>query len=114
MFREREWTLTGESGREYPFVIVPKSEPLPQAPGVFMLAYVHPRGHMSGWQVNPLIVDHAEDMRLAIETEAQLGPDETALWNCNFIYLQDDTSVREACVRDLAGNGTKRVLTVKT
>jgi len=101
MFRQTKWTFTGVSGAEYLFTILPKSEGLPQSSGVFILAYTHPRGHMAGWQVNPLFIGHAENMGLMLEDGVRLDPDGRDIWNSNFVLLEPVASVREMCVCDL-------------
>jgi len=101
MFKQEKWSFTGASGTEYTFSILPKSEGLPQAPGVFILAYTHPRGHMAGWQVNPLMIDQAEDMRLALESAGGLDSDRMSIWNSNFVLLEAVDSDRKKCVHDL-------------
>ncbi|AMK12395.1 MAG: hypothetical protein AB7E51_05290 [Pseudodesulfovibrio sp.] len=103
MFRQREWSFTGTSGKQYRFGIHPKSEKLPSAPGVYILAYTHPRGHLAGWQANPLHVGHADDLTLALEDEVPLDHDRTPLWNSTFVLLESAPSARRACVRDLEG-----------
>jgi hypothetical protein len=101
MFRIKEWSFTGASGAEYHFDILPKSEGLPPSAGVFILAYTHPRGHMAGWEVNPLLMSHAEDMRRALADEAELSRDQEFLWNSTLVLLESDAPAREMCVRDL-------------
>jgi|GEM_PF-1043983 len=101
MFRQTKWSFTGASGTEYLFTILPKSEGLPQASGLFILAYTHPRGHMAGWQVNPLFIGHAENMELMLENEVMLDRDWRGIWNCNFVLWEPVASVREMCVCDL-------------
>jgi hypothetical protein len=56
---------------------------------------------MAGWQVNPLFIGHAENMRLMLENEVRLESDWRDIWNCNFVLLEPDISVREMCVCDL-------------
>lgn len=107
MFRKNTWSLTGASGTEYTFTIHRKADGLPESPGVFILAYTHLRGHMAGWQVNPLRVAHSENMSTTLVNEMGLAPDQTHLWNSNFVLLIDSPSVREACARDLEACGTK-------
>jgi len=107
MFRQQKWTFTGASGMKYNFSMMPKSEGLPQAAGVFILAYSHPRGHMAGWQANPLLIVQAKDMSLALDREVELDADQNILWNSNFVLLESDPSAREQCVHDLKMRGAK-------
>lgn len=100
MFKQREWPFIGESGTQYRFSILPKSKGLPPKPGVFILAYVHPRGHRAGWQVNRLHVEHADDMRAALDRLD--GGDQPDLWNCTFVRPEADETARERCAHDLA------------
>lgn len=101
MFRKEKWIFTGSSGTEYLFFIRAKKQVLPQAPGVVMLAYTHPRGHMAGWQVNPLFMDHARDMSLILESGAGPDSESLALWNSCFVLAEPDAAAREACLSDL-------------
>ncbi|WP_316897066.1 hypothetical protein [Pseudodesulfovibrio indicus] len=101
MFKQREWYFTGTSGKQYRFGIHPNSERPPSAPGVFILAYTHPRGHLAGWQANPLLVGHADDLALALENEVPFDDDRAPLWNSTFVLLESAPSARRACVRDL-------------
>lgn len=103
MFKQKEWSFTGASGTKYIFSILPKSQSLPPSPGIFILAYTHPRGHMAGWQVNPLFISHADNMCVTLDDGVRLDRDQGAMWNCNFVLLESDPSVREMCVRDLTG-----------
>jgi hypothetical protein len=107
MFSRREWTFTGASGVEYKFSILAKSEEPPQSSGVFILAYVHPRGHLAGWQVNPLFIGQADDLRPPLAEGVGLDNEQRFIWNCNFVLLEPAASVREACVRDLEAEGAR-------
>lgn len=101
MFRQKEWPFLGASGAKYLFSIRPKSAGPDRGPGVFILAYTHPRGHLAGWRVNPLLIGHAEDMRAALENEVELHKDQAPLWNSIFVLPESSASARETCVRDL-------------
>lgn len=101
MFRQKEWPFTGASGTKYLFSIRPKSAGPPGGPGVFILAYTHPRGHLAGWRVTPLLIGHAEDMRAPIVNEVELHKDQAPLWNSTFVLPEPSASARETCVRDL-------------
>ncbi|BDQ36948.1 hypothetical protein SYK_13080 [Pseudodesulfovibrio nedwellii] len=101
MFKQKIWPFIGASGTEYPFTILPKSEKLPQSAGVFILAYTHPRGHMAGWKTTPILINHADNIALTLDTETQLNHNQTALWNSNFVLLEPSQSAREKCVHDL-------------
>ncbi|KAB1442809.1 hypothetical protein [Pseudodesulfovibrio senegalensis] len=101
MFRQEEWIFSGASGAHYRFSIRTKKSGLPQAPGVVMLAYTHPRGHMAGWQVNPLFIGHADDMSRIPESEVDPHSKQMALWNSCFLLPESLAAAREACVLDL-------------
>ena len=107
MFSKKQWSFTGASGAEYFFSIYPKSKELPRAPGVYIQAYVHLRGHLAGWQVNPLFIGHADDICSALDGDVELDSDQRFIWNCNFVLLESDAAAREACVRDLEAQGAK-------
>ncbi|QJB55609.1 hypothetical protein [Pseudodesulfovibrio sp. zrk46] len=102
MFKKEKWTFTGATGKEYVFTISSKSEGLLSTPGVFIQAYTHLRGHMAGWQVNPLHLAHSENMGAALDA-SELSDDDVALWNCNYVLMNGDEAAREEVVRDLRG-----------
>lgn len=101
MFKRKDWIFTGTSGTEYRFTLHPKSEGIPATPGVFILAYTHPCGHMAGWRVQPLFIGHAGNMRVALDAEVEPARDQSPLWNSNFVLSEADRLEREKCVRDL-------------
>jgi hypothetical protein len=107
MIGHDEWTFTGASGKEYTFTLYPKSEGLPPSAGVFILAYTHLRGHMAGWQTNPLRIGQGENMSLALTTEMKQEADKSFIWNSNLVLLEPNASAREECVRDLNKRGPK-------
>jgi hypothetical protein len=107
MFGQKEWLFTGASGTKYLFTHLPKSEGLPHSAGVFILAYTHPRGHMAGWQMNPLHIGHSKDMARALEAGADLGGEDPILWNSSFVLLESTPSIREECAHDLKMRGPK-------
>jgi hypothetical protein len=107
MIRQDEWTFTGASGTEYSFTLYPKSAGLPPSAGVFILAYTHLRGHMGGWQANPLLIGQGENMSSALTAEAEQHAVRSFIWNSNYVLLEPDSSVREECVRDLEMRGPK-------
>ena len=104
---QKEWSFTGASGAEYVFTRLAKSEDMPQSPGVLVLAYIHLRGHLAGWQVNPLFIGHGEDMRSVLDGEVELEGDLQFIWNSNFVLSEPEAAAREACVRDLEAQGAK-------
>lgn len=110
MFKQQEWPFIGASGKEYRFSICSKSTGLPSGPGIFILAYTHPRGHLAGWQVHPLTILQAEDMRHALESHAPLDHDQAMLWNSCFVLPESSESAREGCVRDLRTHLGKALL----
>lgn len=101
MYNLREWTFIGASGAKYAFSCLAKSEELPQSPGVFILAYAHPKGHMAGWQVHPLLISHAENIHAAFDNGAKLSDAHIPIWNCDLVMLEASISIREKCVQDL-------------
>jgi hypothetical protein len=107
MIPQDEWTFTGVSGKEYIFTLYPKSQGLPASAGVFILAYTHLRGHMAGWQANPLHIAQGENMSLALRAETEQDAEKTFIWNSNFVHLESDSSARSECVRDLEKRGPK-------
>jgi hypothetical protein len=101
IFRHSKWIFTGASGATHLFSILPKSAEPPDGPGVFILAYVHPRGHLAGWRATPLHIGHAPDMRRAL-ADVALDSDRKPLWNCTFVRPEPLAPARQACARDLA------------
>lgn len=107
MFKQKKWPFTGASGTEYVFSILRKSDRLPQSPGVFILAYTHPRGHLAGWEVKPLRIGQSDDISASLERETGLDADQKAMWNSVFVLPEPDANTREACVRDLNNHSMK-------
>ena len=49
MYVGDELELTGVSGKTYTFKIYPKSAQHPETGGIFIVSYMHPRGHLAGF-----------------------------------------------------------------
>jgi len=101
MYKLNEWTFTGDSGAEYRFSCLAKSEELPQSPGILIPGYAHPRGHLAGWQVQPLLIDHSDNIRTTFANSIEQQVAQLPLWNCNLILLEPSSSARAESVKDL-------------
>lgn len=101
MFEQKEWTFTGASGAARTFTLSPKSEELPAVPGVFILAYTHPRGHRAGWQVTVLNIRYCEDIRAGVRAEAGRSCLQKGNWNCNYYHIEPDEQAGRRQARDL-------------
>ncbi|EPR43656.1 hypothetical protein dsx2_2273 [Desulfovibrio sp. X2] len=98
-----ETTLTGASGRAYPFRIFSLKEDFDPTPALYLLGYRHPKGHIAGYNVVPLYLGLAEDLRreLAGHPSAQCLRFEL----CNCVCLPDESippAQWPACCADLA------------
>lgn len=103
MYKLKEWTFTGASGTKYQFSNLAKSDELPQSPGILILGYAHPRGHLAGWQVHPLQIHHSDNIHATFANSIEQQATQLPLWNCNLILLEPSSSAREESVKDLEG-----------
>ncbi|BCS88377.1 hypothetical protein [Pseudodesulfovibrio sediminis] len=104
MFRQKEWPFIGSSGTTYTFTIYPKSAELPDAGGIILLAYTHPRGHRAGYQANILHIGHGVDLSAPLDQQANLECAASECWNCTYALIEPDEKARVACVHDLLQN----------
>ena len=96
--------FTGKSGKQYTFELYSKSAPLPETGGIYILTYMHPRGHLAGVQINILEIGKTENLNLSV---AGLQPCERLkdqCWNYNYILRIDDPESRDECLNDLLKN----------
>lgn len=101
MFRNQPHSLTGASGEQYVFTLLAKSDPLPDSGGLLLASYTHPRGHLAGFEVHPLLLTHGPDLRRALP---EGGPRDCVLrecWNSTGVLAEDDPARREAILNDL-------------
>jgi hypothetical protein len=101
MFLPDKIEFNGASGKTYSFEVYPKSAQLPDTVGVFILTYSHPRGHLSGFQVNILSMGIANNLNSVI---VDLRQDESLLkecWNYSCIMCLDKVTQCHECIDDL-------------
>ena len=79
---EKEWLFKGASETNYTFEIYSKKALLPEAGGIFILAYNHPKGHLAGYQVNTLSMGETDNLQLAITNLPQQECLRGGCWNC--------------------------------
>lgn len=66
MYVDEQLKLIGISGKTYTFEVYPKSAQLPETGGIFIVTYMHPRGHLAGCQVNPLHIGVADNLQAVV------------------------------------------------
>ncbi|MBM9513649.1 hypothetical protein [Desulfogranum marinum] len=101
MFVEDHVEFTGLSGKTYTFEVYPKSAQLPETGGIFIVTYMHPRGHRAGFKVNALHVGVADNLHAAVHA---LKTEEMLLkkcWNYTCIMNLDTPVTRDAYCADL-------------
>jgi hypothetical protein len=104
---EPTWTLTGKSGHQYTFTVYAKTALLPEDGGIYLLAYAHPRGHLAGFHVTPLIMGAAKDLRSAVSGLQGRECLARECWNYTLILPLDHPKQRTVCLIDLrAANPT--------
>lgn len=102
MLMDKQWSLPGNSGREYTFEVAGKTAPLPRTGGIFIPVYAHPRGHLAGFAVHPLLVEETDDLQLAVSA---LHDDDCLFqgcWNYTLILPLDVPGQRTQILHDLA------------
>jgi len=98
----------GVSGEAYTFNVSSKSTELPDAAGIYILTYSHPRGHLAGFQVNVLRMGTTVDLNAAI---IELRQDESLMdkcWNYTCTLPLDDQETRDAYLEDLCQTTSTR------
>lgn len=96
--------FTGKSGKQYTFELYSKSAPLPEAGGIYILTYTHPRGHLAGVQINILEIGKTENLNLSVAGLQRCKRLKDQCWNYNYILCIDDPESRDACLIDLMEN----------
>lgn len=89
------WRFTGTSGKEYTFTSQTRSDRLSVDAGLFILAYIHPRGHLAGYQLHILHLGVSENLK---ESIGRLNDDKhlsEGCWNATLI-LKLGTGVKKA------------------
>lgn len=95
-------SFVGESGNTYTFRVYSKSDSLPDKAGIYILTYSHPRGHLSGFQVNILGVGNAPVLNSVLEELRTSEKLAEQCWNYTCILCLDDEIKRREIVLDLS------------
>ncbi len=98
---QKRWEFTGVSGKKYTFEVYPKSAQLPATGGIYIVTYSHPRGHLSGFQVNTLCMGVANNLNSTIEDLRQQESLAKDCWNYTCILCLDNADLRHECFDDL-------------
>ena len=77
-----ERLLVGASGREYRFHAYRRKGPIAPGPALYVLGYLHPRGHIGGNHLVPLYLGMAEDLRAVLEDHPAAACLRFELCNC--------------------------------
>lgn len=101
MLQQKAWLFEGDSGAQYTFEIFSKKAKLPENGGIFIFAYTHPRGHLAGYQVNPLSMGMTDNLQSAIATLPQQECLREGCWNCTYILRLDEPGTRSESLKDL-------------
>ncbi len=104
MFRQKEWFFSGESGKKYTFEICPKSGPIPEEGGIFILTYTHPRGHLAGYEVHILHVGETDNFHKTIANPPKAECLKRECWNCIYLYKTKNEEIREEILKDLVSS----------
>ncbi|MFT5700372.1 MAG: hypothetical protein ACI8ZB_003246 [Desulforhopalus sp.] len=101
MYVEEQLEFTGISGKTYTFKVYPKSAQLPETGGIFIVIYMHPRGHLAGFEVQPLHIGAADNLQAVVH---ELKTEDILLkkcWNYTCIMNLNPSFTRDACFADL-------------
>ncbi|WP_415716531.1 hypothetical protein [Maridesulfovibrio sp.] len=105
MFKQKDWFFQGKSGTEYKFGIYAKTRPIPESGGIYILAYTHPRGHRSGFEVNMLYAGETENFRQRLVDPPQPECLWDGNWNCIYLLHVESAQKKRKILADLiAGN----------
>jgi len=99
---DKQWSLLGSSGKRYTFDVFGKSTSLPRSGGIFIPVYAHPRGHLAGFEVHPLLMMETDDLRLAFSGVQQHDCLLRECWNYTLTLALDDPGQRIHILEDLA------------
>ena len=102
MFIQKKIECIGASGKIYTFEVYPKSARLPETGGIYLLAYCHPRGHLSGFQVNILRMGVADNLNAVIDGLRQKADLLKECWNYTGIMCLDADPAGCEYIEDLS------------
>ncbi len=103
MLIQKQLEFNGESGKFYTFEVYTKSARLPQKAGIYIITYSHPRGHLSGFQVNVLAIGTATNLDLAVADLREKDRWSKECWNYTCILCLNDAASRQEYFDDLQG-----------
>lgn len=101
MLIQKRLEFNGESGKSYTFEIYAKSAHLPQRAGIYIVTYSHPRGHLSGFQINILAIGTAANLDSAVADLRKKDSWSKECWNYTCILCVDDAAKRQEYFHDL-------------
>ena len=93
--------LTGVSGKTYTFKVYPKSAQLPETGGIFIVTYMHPRGHLAGFKVIPLHIGVADNLQTVINDLKKEDRFLKNCWNYTCTINLNTPSTRDSYFADL-------------
>nr|WP_321468925.1 hypothetical protein [uncultured Desulfobulbus sp.] len=99
---DNQWFFLGSSGKRYTFDVAGKTAPLPCTGGIFIPVYAHPRGHLAGFAVHPLLIEETDDLQSAVSAVQHNDCLLQACWNYTLILPLDDPGQRIQTFQDLA------------
>lgn len=104
MERPQEWTFKGKTGKDYTFKVIGLSEELPGKPGIVILTYLHPNGHMAGFSAKPIKAAQGPNINIAAKTAMTETDSTDAYYNCACILvMKGDEEERKSIVEDILG-----------
>lgn len=101
--------FTGNSGQEYAFTSQPRSDRVTSDRGLFILAYIHPRGHLAGYLLHVLHLGVADNLE---ESIAQLYEDphlKKRCWNTTLTLKLKTDGESAAVFQDLKDIPSKQI-----
>ncbi|MGB3223160.1 MAG: hypothetical protein WBB23_10190 [Desulforhopalus sp.] len=101
MLIQKQLEFNGESGKSYTIEIYAKSAHLPQKAGIYIITYSHPRGHLSGFQINILAIGTAANLDSAVADLREKDSWSKECWNYTCILCVDDAAKRQEYFQDL-------------
>jgi hypothetical protein len=102
MYISKEIEFNGASGKTYSFTVYPKSGQLPESSGLYILTYIHPRGHIAGFKVNIIAMGEANNLNAVIDDLRQEDRLLKECWNYSCIMTFDNTAIRQESLEDLS------------
>ncbi len=104
MLIQKHIEFHGESGKSYTFEVHTKSARLPDKAGIYIIAYAHPRGHLSGFQLNVLFIGTATNLESAVAALREKDSWSSECWNYTCTLCLDEVAKRQEYWEDLHEN----------